>query len=291
MAPASDMTDPDGSETSSEEKDPAAGWPPRRVQSEIRALKRMQFHQRQRMLLLQESMNRIAEALGDRPGLDYPEDLKPVSFLPGERTDVLFLSFGGVRMGSGMPPFEFTASLSSKGVPGYFIKDFRQSWYHEGLLGISEDLEGTHRYLQQLVARHNCKRLVTLGNSAGGYAAILFGALLGADRVTAFAPQVEVTRDVVKQYAAYDSPPPAQFLDKNKAVPALDKFLEGRAGLPRIQVYYAADNRADSRGAARLAGFDRVELRPIAGTANHSIAAELKRSGQLNGILEELITF
>jgi hypothetical protein len=243
------------------------------------------------MLLLQEGMNRIADALGGHPGLDYPEELKPISFLPGERTDVLFLSFGGVRMGSGMPPFEFTASLSSRGVPGYFIKDFRQSWYHKGLLGISQDITGTHAYLQDLVARQGCERLVTLGSSAGGYAAILFGALLNADRVAAFAPQAEVTRDVVKQYAAYDSPPPAQFLDKKTSVPSLPEFLRTRPSLPEIRIYYAAESRMDVEDAEKFAEFDGIELIPAPDTANHSIAAELKRRGQLGGILEDLVTF
>lgn len=272
-------------------EDQGASWSPERAQLEIRNLKRMQFHQRQKMLLLQEGMNRIAEAMGEAPGLDYPEDLKPVSFLPGERTDVLFMSFGGVRLGSGMPPFEFTASLSSRGAPGYFIKDFRQSWYHEGLLGISDDIAGTHRYLQTLVERHGCDHLVTLGSSAGGYAAILFGALLGADRVAAFAPQADVTADVVKHFAGYDSPPPSQFLDRRKSVPSLTQFLRQQGKLPEIQVYYGEGCRMDAEDADKLAGLDQVRLMPVADTASHSIAAELKRRGELDGILEALISF
>lgn len=291
MTPKDDSADPNAPDEPAEDDSDVAAWPPRRIKAEIRALKRMQFHQRQKLLLLQEGLNQVAAAFGDDPALVYPEELKPVSFLPGERTEVLFLSFGGVRLGSGMPPFEFTASLSARGVPGYFIKDFRQSWYHEGLLGLSDDIESTHRYLAGLVARHNCQRLVTLGSSAGGYAAILFGTLLGADRVAAFAPQAEVTRDVVKQFASYDSPPPAQFLDRAKSVPALRQFLRNQPKLPAIHVYYAADSRTDAEDAERLAGLDGVELIAVPDTANHSIAAELKKRGRLNGILEALVTF
>lgn len=289
--PPADPTDSAAPDDSADGEDQRGAWTQRRTQAEVRTLKRMQFHQRERMLLLQEGMNRIADALADHPGLDYPEELRPISFLPGERTDVLFLSFGGVRMGSGMPPFEFTASLSSRGVPGYFIKDFRQSWYHEGLLGLSRDIAGTHLFLQELVARQGCKKLVTLGNSAGGYAAILFGALLNADRVAAFAPQAEVTHDVVRQYANYDSPPPAQFLDKKTSVPSLVNFLSSRPTLPEIRVYYGAECRPDVEDAGKLARFDRVKLVAVPDTAAHTIAAELKRRGQLSGILEDLVSF
>lgn len=266
-------------------------WTPRRIQNEIRNLQRKQFHNREKVLLLQEGLNALAAALADEhPDLGYPEELKPVTFVEGSRRDVLFLAFGGVNMGVGMPPFEFLSSLTGQGAPGYFIKDFRQSWYHEGLLGISQDMDGTEAYLRGLVARHRPERLVTLGASAGGYAAIVFGCLLGADRVAAFSPQTDVNAHVVGQYASYDTPPPSQFLDKGRSVP-MKRFLKQRERLPEIRIYYGAENRNDAQDVGRLEGIEGVSLRPVEGVANHSIAGELKRRGMLGPILEELIAF
>jgi hypothetical protein len=265
-------------------------WSARRVENEIRALQRKQQHQRERLLLLQEGLNRIADALQDHPGLDYPEELKPVTYLDGERKDVLFLSFGGVRMGTGIPPAEFHASLSGRGVPGYFIKDFRQSWYQEGLLGLSSDIAGTEAVLRTLIARHSPRHVVTLGVSSGGYAAILFGALLGVDRVAAFSPQTDVDHQVVKLYSGLDTPPPRQFLSGEEKR-SLDTVLRAQGKLPQIKVYYGAGNEPDATTARTLAGIEGVTLMPQEGVDAHPVTLELKRNGQLSVILDQLISF
>lgn len=264
-------------------------WSAQRIEKEIRMLQRKQFHQRERFLLLQEGMNRLADAMAGHPGLDYPEELKPITFLEGSRKDVLFLSFGGVRMGAGMPPAEFHASLSGRDVPGYFIKDFRQSWYQEGLLGLSSDVAGTEAVLRALVERHAPGRLVTLGVSSGGYAAILFGTLLGADRVVAFSPQVDVNNEVARLYAGFDTPLPKQFVNRKGA--SLEAVLGAQDRLPEISVHYSADNRLDARGAEALSGFAGVSLEPLAGSSIHPVTAELKRNGQLAVILDRLVSF
>jgi hypothetical protein len=265
-------------------------WSPRRIENEIRALQRKQFHQRERLLLLQEGLNRIADALQGHPGLDYPEELKPITFLDGARKDVLFLSFGGVRMGTGIPPAEFHASLLGRGVPGYFIKDFRQSWYQEGLLGLSSDIAGTEAVLRTLIARHAPKHVVTLGVSSGGYAAILFGALLGVDRVVAFSPQSDVDHQDGKLSSGFDTPPPRQFLGGEESR-SLATVLRAQPKLPQIGVYYGADHEIDASTAQTLAGIKGVTLLPQQGVDTHPVTVELKRNGLLPRILDQLISF
>jgi hypothetical protein len=277
-------------ETGDRAKGPGAAWTPRRIEQEIRALQRKQLHQRERLLLLQQGLNSLAEAMKDHPGLDYPEELKPITYLEGSRKDVLFLSFGGVRLGAGIPPAEFHASLSGRDVPGYFIKDFRQSWYQEGLLGLSSDVASTAAVLKALIERHSPRHVVTLGVSAGGYAAILFGALLGVDRVAAFSPQTDVSHQVVKLYAGYDTPPPRQFAGEEGAA-SLEKVLKSQLRLPEIRVYYGADHELDARTAHGLSGLPGVHLAPQMGVDAHPVTADLKRSGKLNAILGRLVSF
>jgi hypothetical protein len=265
-------------------------WSGKRIEKEIRMLQRKQFHQRERLLLLQQGMNRLAEAMADNPGLDYPEELKPITYLAGTRKDVLFLSFGGVRMGAGIPPAEFHASLRGRDVPGYFIKDFRQSWYQEGLLGHSTDIAGTEAVLRALVARHSPKHVVTLGVSSGGYAAILFGTLLGVDRVAAFSPHTAVDHEVVKLYAGFDTPPPEQFVS-GKDSTSLAAVLKAQSRLPEITVYYGDGQALDVRNAESLRGIPGVTLAPQPGVAVHPVTVAFKRSGQLPAILDRLISF
>lgn len=264
-------------------------WTPRRMENEIRALQRKQHHQRERLLLLQAGINAIADALSGHPGLDYPEELKPITWLEGARKDVLFLSFGGVRMGAGIPTAEFHASLIGRDVPGYFIKDFRQSWYQEGLLGLSSDIAGTEAVLRALIQRHAPKHVVTLGVSAGGYAAMLFGALLGADRVAAFSPQINVNHQVVKLYAGFDTPPPRQFLGDEGT--SLQSVLRAQARLPDIRIYYGDGHEADVADAESLRDVPGVTLEPQVGVSDHPVTIALKRNGQLSEVLDRLIAF
>jgi hypothetical protein len=284
---ASDDTQPGRRERG---RNAAGEWSRKRIEQEIQALQRKQFHQRERMLVMQAGLNAIADALTGHPGLDYPEELKPISFLPGSRQDVLFLSFGGVKMGTGIPPAEFHASLSGRDVPGYFIKDFRQCWYQEGLLGLSSDIAGTEAVLRALIARHAPKHVVTLGVSAGGYAAILFGALLGVDRVVAFSPQTNVDEQVVRLYSGFDTPPPNQFLREGDRS-SLKRVLRAQASLPEIRIYFGADHELDSSTAEGLKDFPGVILEPLTGVDTHSAIGALKRSGGLPAVLERLVTF
>lgn len=267
-----------------------AEWTSQRIEREIRTLQRKQFHQRERLLLLQEGMNRLADAMAEHPGLDYPEELQPITYLAGSRTDVLFLSFGGVRMGAGIPPKEFHASLKGRDAPGYFIKDFRQSWYQEGLLGHSHDVAGTVEVLRALVARHSPKHVVTLGVSAGGYAAMLFGTLLGVDRVAAFSPQIDVSHQVVKLYSGFDTPPPRQFVGEEGAA-SLSTLLGAQARLPDIRIYYGDAQEHDVASAEQLKDIAGVTLVPQAGVSDHPVTVALKRNGQLSEILDQLIAF
>ena len=53
--------------------------------------------------------------------------------------------------------------------------------------------------LSAVLAERESRRVVTAGLSAGGYAALLFGALLGVDTALAFAPQTVVDPHVLAE--------------------------------------------------------------------------------------------
>ena len=115
--------------------------------------------------------------------------------------EVLLISFGGIgMMMSGIPPFEFLKSLN-EWFPQYdkkFIIDIHQCWYHKGIGGLSSSIEETKVVLEKLIKGY--KKVIFLGVSAGGYAAILFGSLLKIRNVVAFLPQTILENPVVQKY-------------------------------------------------------------------------------------------
>ena len=105
------------------------------------------------------------------------------------------MSFGGCGMRwEGVPPFEFLSTLNHW-FPQYdktFFVDIQQCWYHKGLDGLSTNIEETKTYLETLFQKY--QKVVIMGISAGGYAAILFGSLLKVAHVIAFVPQTILRR-------------------------------------------------------------------------------------------------
>ncbi|HEX8231810.1 MAG TPA: hypothetical protein VF559_00490 [Caulobacteraceae bacterium] len=258
------------------------------LERELKKTARMQQHLREKFAVLHEALNRMNEAVQTAAPFPYPDELKPVVKLEGRRSDLVFLSFAGLNLGMGMPPFEFLRSFRERDVPGYFIKDFHQSWYQQGLLGISRDMEGTREYLAGLLAPHEGARLATLGASSGGYAAIVFGCWLGARRVAAFSPQTAITKRIVAQYAALDTPEATEFLHGSGGVLDLRTFLQAQESPPEITVYFGADHPQDTKEARRLEGLANVSLVAVEGVEGHSVTAALKRQGRLDDILEQL---
>lgn len=111
--------------------------------------------------------------------------------VPGSTT--LYLFFGGVAGAIAMPPFEFYRAAQIIGDSKIFIRDLDQCWYHAGLRGCSHDIDSTVRFLRREIDRIEAQRVVLVGNSMGGYAAMLFAALLGTGEVIAFAPQTFIS--------------------------------------------------------------------------------------------------
>ena len=65
------------------------------------------------------------------------------------------------------------------------LRDPRMAWYLQGITGLGENLDTTLDALRRHIAALPATRMTMLGQSMGGYGAILYGLALGADRVVA----------------------------------------------------------------------------------------------------------
>ena len=105
-------------------------------------------------------------------------------------SDTLIVSFAGnAKKFGGIDRFEFVNFLE-KHFPDFnrhFYTDTYTNSYHDGIFGISNNIDQTVCYLKNEIEKY--KNVIFLGVSAGGYAAILFGSLLNITSVIAFIPQ------------------------------------------------------------------------------------------------------
>lgn len=105
------------------------------------------------------------------------------------------LAFGGMSAKfGGISRYELKNTLTRLAPDWnkHFFIDHHGKWYHEGLLGITTNIEDTILYISDQI--NNYEKVIMIGISAGGYAAILFGSLLYADTVLAFHPQTRISK-------------------------------------------------------------------------------------------------
>lgn len=108
-------------------------------------------------------------------------------FVIDNNNDTLIVCFGGFASEfGGILPFEFL-NFFSKNFPNidkYFYKDKKQMCYHCGISNITNNIDETVSYLDNKIKKY--KKVIFTGNSAGAYAAILFGSLLKIPLVITF---------------------------------------------------------------------------------------------------------
>jgi pimeloyl-ACP methyl ester carboxylesterase len=218
-----------------------------------------------------------------------------VSLSPDMDSDsrTLLLTFGGLGSSGGEPSFEFGSISSEIPVKRLFVRDPHQSWYHRGTPQQGTSLESVAESLGALLAQHDIDRLVVVGNSAGGYAALVFGTLLGADTVLSFAPQTVLDCDVLAEMGDHRWD---WRLKPLTAKGALEKrWTDLRVALPparhtdtRYKIYFDETIPGDHLHAECLRGIEGVQLYRF-GRGGHDLVRELRDCGALERVLREAL--
>lgn len=117
----------------------------------------------------------------------------------------LIICFGGMALKfGGILPFEFLNYLSSNYTDNcdlIFYIDENNSWYHKGIKNITNNIDETTIYLNNIIKNGNYEKIIFMGVSAGGYGAILFGSLCNnVNYVISFIPQTILTNPININY-------------------------------------------------------------------------------------------
>tara|TARA_R100000951_G_scaffold112341_1_gene112543 strand:+ start:41 stop:679 length:639 start_codon:yes stop_codon:yes gene_type:complete len=106
----------------------------------------------------------------------------------------LLVSFGGLQQKMGMSMFEFNSSVKNLKVDSLFVKDPKRIWYQNGISQKHNSVESTVELIKSYSSKY--QTTICIGNSAGAFAAILFGTLLNVNQVVAFSPQTLLSKDL-----------------------------------------------------------------------------------------------
>ncbi len=207
-------------------------------------------------------------------------------------SNVLLVSFGGIKQGIGMAVYEFYNSLKNISCDKVFIKDINQSWYHKGINKEVKNIQLTSELLKSIILKKAYERVVFIGNSMGGYGAILFGVILNIDCVIAFSPQTFIGktkrffyRDVrwSKEISNVHSNNGNQKMFYN-----LKSFLKRNDYLTKINIYYSTKDKLDRLHSERLHKIKNVSLYPF-GRGDHNLIKVLRDEDQLVNIVNNAI--
>ncbi len=107
--------------------------------------------------------------------------------------------------------YEWVNSKFPNAYKHIFLRDIQKQWYIEG---INTEINTPTKLLQLLEQETNGYTVFTIGSSAGGFAAMLYGSMLNAKRVYAFNAQMNLNLVIAKSTRLVD---PLLFKYKDKS--------------------------------------------------------------------------
>jgi pimeloyl-ACP methyl ester carboxylesterase len=186
------------------------------------------------------------------------------------------------------PPFHLFEATTGLAVKRLFVRDPARIWYQHGVSGFGSSIDEVAGSLRAIIDEHEVERLVTVGSSAGGYAALAFGSLLEADLVLSFAPQTMLDRAWLDE--AGDQRWTGNFRDLAEAGGPDPRWLDLREALARerrdrtvFEVRYPQPHELDAQHAERLDGVPGLTLIPYERGA-HNFIQGLRNRGELREI-------
>lgn len=201
----------------------------------------------------------------------------------------LLIAFGGRALKLGMPPFEFVRLTRDIPADVVFVRDLSQSFYHRGIPELGRTFPEIAGSLSEWVA--SSPRSVFVGNSAGGYAALILGSLCGATRVLAFSPLTFLDR--FRRIVHHDHRRRSTIDAINRGPECQRSYLDARpivAAHPavRTDIHFASQNRVDRTHGRRMGRLQNVQLHPYQGR-DHNVIVTMRDSGKLRSELESTL--
>jgi hypothetical protein len=210
----------------------------------------------------------------------------------GADPSVLIVVFSGAKgVWGSRRNFDFAQATDRLNYSRILCRDPHHLWYHEGIDEEHCGIRAFVEYVGEHIEALEPKAMMFIGNSVGGYAALLFGHLLCADSVHAFAPQTCLQPDYVRRHRRLDSPEKLDAYDRLWASRHaewdwfdLNEVLEEHNGRTTYFVHHCADSEPDRHAAEWIAGRRGVSLHgyPCDG---HSVARHIARQKLLLKIL------
>jgi len=212
----------------------------------------------------------------------------PVLVERGQDESALIIAFAGGAQKLGMPIHDFFETTKTLGCSKILLRDRYKMFYHYGVDRKRCDWPSLVSYLKEETERLRPKKIICVGSSGGGYAAIIGGYFLGADFVHAFGPQtlIAVGREAIRK-ARHPYKRWRLSVSKRVLRQAFDlvSLLQTPNGKTTYFIHYGSGHKVDREFAARIAKMPSVVTLGYPCEA-HAVAVFLAKRRFLHSVLE-----
>jgi pimeloyl-ACP methyl ester carboxylesterase len=227
------------------------------------------------------------------------EDVLVDRVVPGE---ILVIAFGFVSWET-RPNFDFYGRLkkleqtSGRHINKVLVRDSGNAWYHRKIAGLGEHPDETVETLRALIAAIAPSKVITIGQSMGAYAAVMYGLLLKVESVIAFGPLSFL--DVRQAWLYHERRWLAVMRDLAQNPPASGYY--DLAMLPRGQtaLHLVFGTRPDQANATESVNLDAMHAHRLAALGNctlypypysgHAVVQHLIDTRRINALLARLV--
>lgn len=163
-----------------------------------------------------------------------------------------------------------------------FVSDLTDGWYQAGIPGLGARIDDVASGLRTILEDLESATVYTTGFSMGGYAALLFGALLKARRTVAFGAET---------YLKLPHSRSDGFMGDRASDPAyidLRPFLAAGDYTTDAILFCGEFDVVDQHSARRVGDLPRLRVQSVADT-EHGVPAFFDRSGSLRALFSGLV--
>lgn len=202
----------------------------------------------------------------------------------------LYIFFGGINGRIGMPVFEFYNASGIIDQHKMFFRDLNQAWYQCGLEGVGSNVAQIAMYIEQRIEEINPTSVTFIGNSMGGFAAIMFHALINKGKAIAFSPQtfIDPLRKVYYRDLRWRRQLLPMYLHRfyrfQENIWDLKSLLKRSPGALDIRIFVSVNDSLDMLHASRLQDVLGVDVQ-VLNKGQHNVVAVLRDEGRLVDIL------
>lgn len=199
------------------------------------------------------------------------------------------IAFGGIMEGLGAPEFEFFNTFNRLGMNAMFVRDPQQSWYSRPIPGLGDTTDEIALAIRRMADEYfPGRKIVTIGNSMGAYAAMVFGVLCGFHSALCFSPQTFISRELRTKHR--DARWAAQ-IDPLTSIGYGDvrPLLAGKPNF-NADIFIGAKDKLDGVHADHLKDLENVAIHRFTHLfkrPGHSVANWLSKRGRLGPLLDE----